>query len=160
MSRRTLLLTTGLLSVCLGACANDPYSGPKQDGGTFLGAVTGALIGSNFGGGTSGHVAGALAGAAVGGVLGNAIGASLDARDRERAYAAQMQAIQYGEPGAPVGWRSPDSGRYGTVVPGPPYQANGLTCREFSHTIYIDGRPQTARGTACRNPDGTWTPVG
>ena len=160
MSRSPLLLPAGLLSVWLSACANDPYSGPKQDAGTVLGAITGGLIGSNFGGGTSGHVAGALAGAAVGGVLGNAIGASLDARDRERAYAAQIQAIQYGEPGAPIGWRSPDSGRYGTVVPGPPYQANGLTCREFSHTIYIDGRPQTARGTACRNPDGTWTPVG
>ena len=156
---RSFLLIAATLTSSLCACANDPSSGPKQDAGTVWGAITGALIGSNFGGGTSGHVAGALAGAAVGGLLGNAIGASLDARDRERAYAAQMQAVEYGDPGAPVGWRSPDSGRYGTVVPGPAYQANGLTCREFSHTIYIDGRPQTARGTACRNPDGTWTPV-
>src|SRR5450830_1607606 len=36
----------------------------------------------------------------------------------------------------------------------------GRNCRSFSHTIYIDGRPQTARGTACRNPDGTWTSLG
>jgi surface antigen len=34
-----------------------------------------------------------------------------------------------------------------------------MNCRQFTHTIYIDGRPQTARGTACRNPDGTWQPV-
>jgi surface antigen len=160
MSRRILLVPAALLGLALAACANDPYSGPKQDAGTVLGAITGALIGSNFGGGTSGHVAGAVAGAAVGGLLGNAIGASLDAQDRQRAYAAQMQAVQYGEPGAPIGWRSPDSGRYGTIVPGPPYQSNGLTCREFTHTIYVDGHPQTARGTACRNADGTWTPVG
>jgi len=159
MSRIMLVAVAALLSTVLSGCAGDPYGGPKQEAGTWFGAVTGALIGSNFGGGTSGHVAGAVAGAAAGGLLGSAIGASLDARDRERAYAAQMQAIEYGDPGAPVGWRSPDSGRYGTVVPGPAYQANGLTCREFSHTIYIDGRPQTARGTACRNPDGTWTPV-
>ena len=160
MSPRILLVSVALLGLALGACANDPYSGPKQDAGTVLGAITGALIGSNFGGGTSGHIAGAVAGAAAGGLLGNAIGASLDAQDRQRAYAAQMQAVQYGEPGAPIGWRSPDSGRYGTIVPGPPYQSNGLTCREFTHTIYVDGRPQTARGTACRNADGTWTPVG
>ena len=110
MSRSILLFPVALMSFALAGCANDPYSGPKQDAGTVFGALTGALIGSSFGGGTSGHIAGAVAGAAVGGVLGNAIGASLDARDRQRAYAAQMQAIEYGDPGAPVGWRSPDSG--------------------------------------------------
>jgi surface antigen len=46
------------------------------------------------------------------------------------------------------------------VVPGPAYQDAGRNCRSFSHTIYVDGRPQTARGTACRNPDGTWTSLG
>ncbi len=53
----------------------------------------------------------------------------------------------------------PNSGRYGSIVPGPAYEANGMNCRQFTHTIYIDGKPQTARGTACRNPDGTWQPV-
>ena len=37
---------------------------------------------------------------------------------------------------------------------------NGRRCRAFTETIYIGGRPETARGVACRNPDGTWTPVG
>ena len=53
-----------------------------------------------------------------------------------------------------------ESGRYGSVVPGPAYQSNGLQCRPYTHTIYIDGQPQVARGNACRNPDGTWTAVG
>ena len=52
-----------------------------------------------------------------------------------------------------------DSGRYGSVVPGPSYQDRGRNCRAYTETIYIDGRPQTARGTACRNPDGSWTPL-
>ena len=26
-------------------------------------------------------------------------------------------------------------------------------------TVYVDGRPQAVRGTACRNPDGTWMAV-
>ena len=85
------------------------------------------------------------------------IGASLDDEDRERAYAAQLDALDRGQSGAPVSWKNPDSGRYGTVVPGPAYVENGRNCRSYTHTIYIDGRPQTARGTACRNPDGSWT---
>ena len=32
----------------------------------------------------------------------------------------------------------------------------GRNAADFTHTIYIDGRPQVARGDACRNPDGTW----
>ena len=39
----------------------------------------------------------------TGGVLGGAIGTALDERDRQRAYAAEVQALEYGEPG--------DSGR-------------------------------------------------
>ena len=56
-------------------------------------------------------------------------------------------------------WRNPASGRYGSIVPGPAYQSNGMNCRQFTHTIYIDAKPQTARSTACRNPEGTWQPV-
>jgi surface antigen len=148
----------------LAGCAGDPTGeygpGPKENTGTLLGALGGAVIGSQFGGGTSGHVAGALIGAAAGGLIGNRIGASLDEEDRQRASAAEVQALEGGAAGAPVGGRSERSGRYGSVVPGPYYVDNGRRCRAFTETIYIDGRPQTARGTACRNPDGSWTPVG
>jgi surface antigen len=61
--------------------------------------------------------------------------------------------------GAPVAWRNPDSGHYGNIVPGPAYQAGGADCRSYTDTIYIDGVPQTERGAACRNADGTWTAV-
>ena len=100
-----------------------------------------------------------LIGAAVGGFLGNRIGAALDDEDKRRAYAAEMQALETGPSGAPVAWRNPDSGRYGNVVPGPMYQVNGAPCRQYTHTVYIDGQPQTQRGTACRDPDGAWTIV-
>jgi surface antigen len=83
----------------------------------------------------------------------------MDDEDKQRAYAAQVEALERGPSGAPVSWRNPDSGRYGSIVPGPAYQQAGRNCRSFTHTIYIDGRPQTARGTACRNPDGSWTPL-
>ncbi len=74
--------------------------------------------------------------------------------------AAQIQALESGSAGAPVAWRNPGTGRYGSVVPGRAYDQGAMKCRQYTHTIYIDGRPQAARGAACRNPDGTWTPVG
>lgn len=99
-------------------------------------------------------------GGITGGVLGGMIGTSLDERDRQRAFAAEVQALEQGEPGEPVGWRGEGPKRYGTVIPGAPYRLRGVLCRDYTHAIYIDGRPQTARGTACRNPDGNWTPAG
>jgi surface antigen len=145
----------------LAACANDPSVGPRQESGAAIGAITGGLLGAAVAGhGTGNRLAGAAIGAVAGGIVGSAIGASLDEQDRRRAYAAEIQALEYGQPGAPVGWRSDHTAYYGTIVPGPYYEARGARCREYTHTIYIDGRPQTARSTACRNPDGTWTPVG
>ena len=109
----------------LAACAGDPESGrgPKENTGTLLGALGGAAIGSAFGGGASGHIAGALIGAGAGALIGNRIGAALDDEDKKRAYEAEMNALERGPSGAPVGWRNPDSGRYGSVVPGPAYRA-------------------------------------
>jgi surface antigen len=160
ISKFAAVAVTGVI---LAGCAGSPDGmgpGPKENTGTLLGALGGAAIGSQFGGGTGGHIAGALIGAGIGGLVGNRIGAALDDEDKQRAYAAQMDALERGQPGAPVSWRNPDSGRYGTIVPGPQYQQAGRNCRSYTHTIYIDGQPQTARGTACRNPDGTWTAVG
>jgi surface antigen len=91
------------------------------------------------------------------GVLGNGFGSVLDERDHQRAFAAEVQALEQGEPGEPVGWRGA-AGRSGTVVPGAPYETRGTRCRDYSHTIFMDGKPQTARASACRNPDGSWTP--
>jgi len=148
-------IAIALLGASVGACSAD--SGPKEVGGTAAGAIAGGLIGNAIGGSAGNRAAGTLLGAAVGGFLGNRIGASLDDEDRRRAYAAQMQALEAGPSGAPVAWRNPDDGRYGNVVPGPAYQASGATCRQFTQTVYIDGTPQSGRGTACRNPDGSWT---
>lgn len=155
--RWSVVAGVGLL---LAACAGDPYSGPKQNTGALTGSIAGGAIGAAVtGGGVGSRLAGGVAGALIGGLVGSTIGAALDDEDRERAYAAQMQALDQGAPGAPVTWRNPDSGRYGNIVPGPTYQRAGAPCRQFTHTVYIDGRPQTARGTACRTPDGTWQAI-
>jgi surface antigen len=148
------VLAVASIGAALAACASD--SGPKEVTGTLVGAATGAAIGSAA---TGNRVSGAVAGAAIGGMIGNRIGAGLDDEDKRRAYAAQVQALESGPSGAPIAWRNPDSGRYGSIVPGPAYESNGMNCRQFTHTIYIDGKPQTARGTACKGADGAWQPV-
>jgi surface antigen len=151
-----------LATASLAGCAGDPNTGtgPRENTGTLVGALAGAAVGSQIGGDTGSRVAASVAGAAIGGLIGNRIGSALDDEDRQRAYEAQLAALETGSAGAPVAWRNPDSGRYGSIVPGPQYDRRGSKCRDYTHTIYIDGKPQTARGAACRNPDGTWTPIG
>jgi len=130
----------------------------KQDSGTVVGAIAGGVIGNQFGKGAGKAVA-TVAGAVVGGIVGNEIGRQLDVRDRQLAQQAEMDAWERGPPGRPVRWRNPDNGRYGEVVAEDYYDRGGVRCRDFIHRVWIDGRPQQMRGTACRNPDGTWSQV-
>jgi surface antigen len=141
------------------AAASGP--GNKQGTGTIVGAVTGGAAGAAIAGGNGSRaVAGAAIGAVAGGIIGNEIGRQLDERDRQMAAAAEYQALEYGQPGAPTPWDNPESQHRGQIVPGKPYQQGNVFCRPYTHTIYIGGQPQTARGTACRQPDGKWKAVG
>jgi len=130
----------------------------ETDTGTGAGVLLGGLVGSQFGKG-SGHIAGAVIGAVAGGIIGNDIGRKLDARDRQLAQDAEYDALERGRSGEPRRWRDPDDDRYGEVVPQSPYQRAGLDCRDYTHTVYIEGRPAAMRGTACRNRDGSWSAV-
>lgn len=63
---------------------------------------------------------------------------------------------------APVGsvlpWSNPDTGHYGEVAVLDERYDDGYggTCRTYRTTVVIDGRPETAEGTACQEADGTW----
>ena len=146
------------LSLCLGLSACGPDGPSKADTGTVVGAVAGGIIGNQFGRG-GGRVAATAIGAVAGGIIGNEIGRSLDKEDRRMAEEAEFEALERGPPGVGRPWRNPDSGRYGEVIPEARYRRGDLDCRRYVHTVYIDGRPQTMKGTACRNPDGTWRSV-
>ena len=148
------LVIVGLAASMLAGCATGPNQ--NQTLGTLAGAVGGAALGSAFGQG-SGKVAAIAAGALVGGFLGNQIGASLDADSQRYNYAASVSAL---DSGYQQQWQNPQTGVYGTVTPGPVAVVNNRTCRPYTNTVYIDGQPQVARGTACRNPDGSWQVVG
>jgi surface antigen len=112
------------------------------------------MIGNQFGHG-GGRVAATLGGALIGGFIGNRIGKSMDDEDRRRAAEAQYSAFERGERAE---WRSPN-GHYGYIEPRPMYTYREMRCREFEQTVYINGRPETMVGRACRQPDGTWREV-
>ncbi len=81
------------------------------------------------------------------GVVGSAIGRDLDEKDRAVAIAAQSEAVNSG---SRKSWRG-DHGAYGFIVPGPENGAGG--CRDYTHKIFINGRPQEAKGQACKRGD-------
>lgn len=140
----------------LGACEGTNMS-TGETIGTLGGAAAGGLLGSQFGSG-EGRILAALAGTLAGGYLGNRLGARLSASDREGAAAAERSAIASGEPAS---WRNPNTGNSGRVAPTRSFEdAEGRPCREFEHRVIVDGRPESARGTACRNARGEWELVG
>lgn len=155
MRRAPMIATFMLLPALLAACG----PGNKQGTGTIVGAVAGGAAGAAIGG-SKNRIPGLAIGAVVGGILGNQIGQSLDEQDRQMAAAAEYQALEYGKAGAPTPWDNPQTQHRGQIVPGKPYQQGSEFCRPYTHTIYISGEPQTARGTACRQADGTWKTVG
>ncbi len=155
MIRKSAKITAALLMpllIGLTGCGG----GPREDIGTVVGAVAGGAIGNQFGKG-DGRTAATIAGVLIGGIIGSDIGRQLDENDRRRASNAEYAALESGRSGEASEWRNPDSGHYGRIVPQRPYKVGGRDCRNYTHTIYIDGQPETMRGRACRNGDGSWS---
>ncbi|HRK97340.1 MAG TPA: RT0821/Lpp0805 family surface protein [Alphaproteobacteria bacterium] len=143
-----------LVSLSMTACMEN--TGNKQMVGSATGAVLGGVAGAQFGKGT-GQLVGVGVGALLGTLIGSELGKSLDQADRM--YANQAQSKAYSAPlNETISWNNPDSGHSGTITPVKEGYSNtsGSLCREYSQTIYVDGRQQTGYGRACQNPDGSW----
>ncbi|MBA2124679.1 hypothetical protein DLM45_00345 [Hyphomicrobium methylovorum] len=143
----------------LAGCSNGQGGIDNSNTGLVLGSVAGGVVGNQIGKGR-GNVLATVAGAVVGGIVGSEIGRKMDERDRQLAQEAEFDALERGQSGVSRQWRDPDSGHYGEVIPSRPYKRGVADCRDYTHTVYIDGRPQQMRGTACREPDGRWHNVG
>ena len=115
---------------------------------------TGGTWGSSFGAG--GGLAHDEASAAIANLQDNEFGQTLDASDRKAAAEAQRRALRSRGVGAAIAWSNEKTGRGGEVRPGPLYQVNNMTCREFTHEMVVDQEVMTARGTACRTKNGSW----
>lgn len=93
----------------------------------------------------------------VGGGLVSQSGAELSRRARVAAVEAEYRALESTPAGQPVTWRDEEAGLSGMVTAAQPYRVGSQDCRPYSHVVNAGGDPRSLRGTACRNPDGSWT---
>jgi surface antigen len=129
-------------------------SGCVSSKGTTLSS---ALTVPGSAGGTK--VANTIISAMGGGLVGGKIGAGLTEREKRSGLEAEYKALEYTGSGQVVTWKSDSSSRYGEVVAAQPYRVGSQDCRQYTHTVFTGGPGATARGTACRNRDGSWTPL-
>jgi surface antigen len=94
-----------------------------------------------------------------GGVLPAEAASGLTRSDRTRALEAEYQALEKTPLGQVVAWKSQSSGTSGQVTAGTPYQVGQQNCRQYTHTATIRGTAVKGQGAACRNEDGSWTPL-
>jgi len=139
-------LMAGNLSGCMDAV------GPKQTAGHLLGAAGGAVIGSQFGHG-KGQLVGVALGTLAGAFIGGSIGASMDRRDRELAQNTMQSTLESAPDMQVRSWRNPNNNHCGNfqVTRTLEMPQNDLVCRDYVHTVIIDGREERVHGRACRD---------
>lgn len=149
-----MLAAVVAIAASLGGCQNWEY-GEKQTAGAVVGGVGGAVIGSQVGHGT-GQLVATAAGTLLGAWIGSEVGKSLDRADQQYATQSANAALERYPDGQTASWKNPNSGHAGSTTPTRTYEDAQGPCREYQTSVVIDGRTQTAHGTACRQPDGTW----
>ncbi len=135
-------------SLAMTGCATDR---PNEQAGMVIGGALGGILGNQVGRG-SGRTAAIIVGTLAGAAIGGAVGRSMDDTDRMKTG----HALETVRTGVPSSWRNPDSGNEYTVVPTRTYESRSGPCRDYTVDAVIDGRLEKVRGTACRQPDGTW----
>jgi Ni/Co efflux regulator RcnB/surface antigen len=134
-------------------CRNSP-----DPAGVIIGALIGGLVGNAAGTG-GGRTGATLAGVIVGGAVGAALTSNLDCEDRSYAYKTYYDGFNAGRPNV-YRWSNPRNDHRGEFRVVDYYNdPAGFRCSNYSQIIYVEGRPQEARGRACRQPDGTWAIV-
>ena len=94
-----------------------------------------------------------------GGVLPDGTVGRLARQDQLRALSAEYKALESAPGGSPVEWKSFDGSSTGKVTAATPYQVGQQNCRQYTHNAVISGRVISGQGAACRNGDGSWTPL-
>jgi len=84
---------------------------------------------------------------------------NLRPQDQRSALEAEYRALEYARLGQNMTWQSTKENTSGTVTPGLPYRVGTQNCRQYRHELTIEGTPYQARGSACRNEDGSWSPL-
>ena len=130
--------------------------GSKKDVGAISGMIVGGKIANDLAPEGKHKPLATVLGAFIGGAIGQSIGEGLDEVDRMMASGAYTQALEKTPSNESVDWANPDSGNSGSFTPVRTYQANNSYCREYNQEVVIGGYSESAFGTACRQPDGSW----
>lgn len=94
----------------------------------------------------------------AGGLVSRIEAPRLSRADRIAALQSEYRALEYTAPGDLVTWQGRSAGLSGQVVASQPYRVGSQDCRQYTHTVTTGAAtPSVVRGTACRNPDGSWT---
>lgn len=124
--------------------------------GALVGAVIGGLLG-NAAGNRRNETATTIMGVVAGGAIGAALTSKLDCNDRSYAYKTYTTGFNAGKANAYYDWQNPQSGTRGQLHVLDYYDdEDNFRCSVYSQKIWIDGRPEEARGRACQQPDGAW----
>lgn len=130
--------------------------GQRETVGTLGGAALGGLVGAQFGGG-SGRAITTAVGIVGGALIGRGIGQRLDRADAQRHSRTFYTALENNRTGSMSRWQNLSTRSSGYTVPVQTYQkSGGVYCREYQTVVTVAGRSQSAYGTACRQPDGSW----
>ena len=130
-----------------GTCNKDVLVG-------LLGAAGGGFLGSKVGKG-DGQLAATAAGTVIGYIVGSSLGRYMDEGDQ----GCVGQALERAPDRQTVAWTDGRSDSRYEITPTRTFRNDGRYCRDFVMDALVDGRPDTVRGTACRNPDGSWTRI-
>ena len=146
----------GLTGASIAGCSQieeETGFGKKTQIGAAGGAAAGGLLAAVAGASPLGLAAGVI----LGGLAGGAVGNMIDNSDKEAARKAQQQSLESTSDGQTTSWTDPSDGHTGTYTPTNTYETpDGKTCRDYQQTITIDGKQETATGTACKMADGSW----
>jgi surface antigen len=129
-----------------------------------LSALTGCATGHGAAMGRSGDAAAIpipTSGVILGGVLASDAGKSLEPADIATMNDQTVHALETAPTGQSITWQNAVGGTQGRATPTRMFQqANGNYCRDYNQSLIVKGQPISAKGTACRDSDGTWHIVG
>ena len=134
VKRFGILAATGLVSLALVGCTTSVggrTATAKANSAVYIAALQGGIV--------------------------SRVGVELSRSETQRALEAEYRALEAAPGGQPVTWAG--ANMRGEVVAAAPYQVGKQNCRQFTHKVVNGGRELQARGAACRNPNGTWTPL-
>lgn len=126
---------------------------------TSGGGSTSALGAFASAGSNDRPVATSIVDAMAGGLVGASFGDEFDRQEMRLALEAEYRALEHTPAGQTVEWGRASDRKRGEVMAGSPYRVGSQNCRQYTHRVFLSGQSSEARGTACRNEDGSWTPL-